>query len=557
LEVNPAEPAMMEIAKYTKSGELLTKRIWLDGDTLRSSGAECRMSQGAACRVEIADVDALAAVIEKLDQNQAIGLGRLRSDLPDKVKILSKAKLNGVARRDIVARTHLNIIFEDGEPALALLDFDTKGMPQSVADKLKQLGGFWMALVSVVPELANVARVTRSSTSSGLYRSDTGAKLPGSDGIHEYIVIADSGDAERFLRVLHDKTWLAGLGWMMVGAGGQLLERSIVDRMVGAAERLIFEAPPNLKPPLKQDRKARRPVAMGGDTLNTIATCPPLSLVQQSNLEDLKAREAQRLAPEARKAREAFIDKQAEALVKRTGVSKAAAAATVARQCDGVLLPDVELPFDDEGLAGSTVADVLADPAKFEGATLADPLEGLEYGSGKAKVLRRADGSPLIHSFAHGRMVYALRYDAAAVRKAMQAADKADVVKTFVAMAMIAEIDVVELEDLRQLGAKLSGKGVRLIDAALQAAREQQAARQAKEARKRAPRSDPRPGIEVPLPDAPWLLQMDVLNEVVGKVTATRPPTRDIDGVTTQARRLPVPDMHSFTEANEEETDDE
>jgi hypothetical protein len=38
------------------------------------------------------------------------------------------------------------------------------------------------------------------------------------------------------------------------------------------------------------------------------------------------------------------------------------------------------LPFDDEELAGVTVADVLADPARFEGATLADPLEGVSYG---------------------------------------------------------------------------------------------------------------------------------------------------------------------------------
>ena len=52
----------------------------------------------------------------------------------------------------------------------------------------------------------------------------------------------------------------------------------------------------------------------------------------------------------------------------------------IARQCRGILLPDVALPFDDADLAGITVADVLADPARFEGATLADPLEGIDYG---------------------------------------------------------------------------------------------------------------------------------------------------------------------------------
>jgi hypothetical protein len=51
---------------------------------------------------------------------------------------------------------------------------------------------------------------------------------------------------------------------------------------------------------------------------------------------------------------------------------------------------------------------------------------------------------------------------------------------------------------------------------------------------------------------------MDVLNDVVGKVTAAVPPLRDIDGITTGVRKLPVPNMHAFTqsEANAEREND-
>ena len=42
---------------------------------------------------------------------------------------------------------------------------------------------------------------------------------------------------------------------------------------------------------------------------------------------------------------------------------------------------------------------------------------------------------------------------------------------------------------------------------------------------------------------------MDVLNDVVGKVTAAVPPLRDIDGITTRVRKLPVPNMHAFTQS--------
>ena len=34
--------------------------------------------------------------------------------------------------------------------------------------------------------------------------------------------------------------------------------------------------------------------------------------------------------------------------------------------------------------------------------------------------MRRADGTPWIHSFAHGRTIYELKHDAASVRKAME-----------------------------------------------------------------------------------------------------------------------------------------
>jgi len=76
------------------------------------------------------------------------------------------------------------------------------------------------------------------------------------------------------------------------------------------------------------------------------------------------------------------------------------------------------LPFDDPELAGTTVGVVLADSARFEGETLADPLEGVSYGACKAKIMRRVDGSLWINRFAHGRARYELRFDAATIRVA-------------------------------------------------------------------------------------------------------------------------------------------
>ena len=146
------------------------------------------MTRGTAERVRVAGVVELGALIEGLTPSQALALGALRADLPDKVEVVSKNRLvNGAARPDIIARTGANIVYHG--PAFALLDYDSKAMPAGVAAELRQRGGFWPSLLTVLPSLGNVARVTRSSTSAGLSRADTGAAIPGSDGIHVFIAI--------------------------------------------------------------------------------------------------------------------------------------------------------------------------------------------------------------------------------------------------------------------------------------------------------------------------------------------------------------------------------
>ena len=75
-------------------------------------------------------------------------------------------------------------------------------MPPAVAARIDELGGFWPALLTVLPELKDVARVMRRSTSAGLSRTDTGEQLPGSGRPAVYVMVQDGADIERFLRTL-------------------------------------------------------------------------------------------------------------------------------------------------------------------------------------------------------------------------------------------------------------------------------------------------------------------------------------------------------------------
>ena len=65
------------------------------------------------------------------------------------------------------------------------------------------------------------------------------------------------------------------------------------------------------------------------------------------------------------------------------------------READqGILLASIELPFDDPELEGKTVVTCSTTLRRYEGETLADPIEGVSYGRCKAKVMRGSEGYP-------------------------------------------------------------------------------------------------------------------------------------------------------------------
>ena len=193
-----------EVTVLTKNRGILSKRISLVDGKVVPDGSACAMGHGRARRVRLAGLAGLAPLIERLGSDQAIALGALHADLGDEVEIATKEELAGAPRDGAVARTAANIRYVDGEPGLVLFDYDTKDMPPEVASKVEALGGFWCALVSVLPSLGAAGRVVRRSTSSGLVNVDTGEALPGSSGVHVYGEEEDAGDTERFLKTVHD-----------------------------------------------------------------------------------------------------------------------------------------------------------------------------------------------------------------------------------------------------------------------------------------------------------------------------------------------------------------
>jgi hypothetical protein len=154
----------------------MSKHISLTSDgKLRSDGSECRMIAGAAARVFAGTAGALAQIIASCRSDQAVALGALNEKISTPVDVTTRNRLK--QNPGSIARAQGFIDYRAGRPAWALIDFDSKGMPDEVKAKIDAAGGMWEALLMVAPELAGAARVSRASTSAGMFHLDQSCSI--------------------------------------------------------------------------------------------------------------------------------------------------------------------------------------------------------------------------------------------------------------------------------------------------------------------------------------------------------------------------------------------
>jgi hypothetical protein len=478
----------VRITRVRKAGNgLLCKRIALGADGRPASdGSPCRMWAGTATRVAIKGASGLADLITELDSSEALILG---DHVAEEATIRLVKDSEADPAQGLYGRTLSTFRFRPGEPAAVLLDFDRKGMPKGVADRLDAAGSFKGAIAELLPDLASYARVIRASTSAGLCNQETGERFPAGGGLHLYLLAKDGADIPRFLRDLQGRAWLAGFGWILVAGRGALLTRSIADITVGSPERLVFEGPPLLVPPLAQDEAERRPIAHDGELIDTRIACPPLTEAQRRQFEALVVA----AKAEAKPVAEASVEAAATELAETRSIDIEKARDVIAASTRGELLSWDSVHFDDDAIGVALVADILAEPERYHGETLADPLEGRDYGRGKCKLYYNGGGDVRINSFAHGGNVYKLRHCPEYMVSRIEEAGE-DAPNVLARLAPFAGgIDAVTRERLRDLAAKVGKVGKRAVNEIVKQA-QAKARIEEKERRARgAPRGDGKP----------------------------------------------------------------
>ena len=371
------------VTVVTSSTGAVNKKIYLrDSKICKDSNA--KIYQGFAKTVPAATSADLSSVLANLKQNEAIALGQLKQ-LGQSFPLTTKAELDaGSIARSKEFFHHSNFV------GWLLLDVDTKDLPADIIEKLA--GRSLLAvLLCVVPELLLTETLVRASSSAGILKPDGSEQE--ATGLHIFIKIADQRQSKILLQLIHDRCWEAGYGFFALAADGKLLERSLVDTAVHGAERLVFEAKPNVLPPLTK-REIPDEVFRGG----------VLNSVREPNHEQvyyLKNEARDLIKPVSRKAKCQYVNDKTEKIMAATGLSRTNASKIVKQRLDGR-----ELAEDDILELGRNkyvkVSDFLDNASGSVG--MPCPIEGSEYGSSTAYFYPVDDHRPYprIISYAHG-----------------------------------------------------------------------------------------------------------------------------------------------------------
>ena len=368
------------------------------------------------------------------------------------------------------------------------------------------------------------------------------------------MLVHDGGDIERFLNDLHDRCWLHGFGWHLIGKAGQLLDRSIVDRAVGYGERLCFEGPPEIVPPLAQDQKKREPEAFDGDAVRSDRVVLPMSEFERHRVSKAKDDSKKALGKSAAEVRNKRDKELAEKISAESGTPMATALRLVKARHRGVLFSGVELQFDHLGTV--TVEAVLVDPDRYVGETLADPMEGVDYGTCKAKVMRDDEGALFIHSFAHGRAFYFLRHDLKSAKAAFEQA-AARTVDDAVAILAQAVLEDDEVDGFAKFVAEKTKAGIRPVRARF---KKEHAEREAK-ARKASmdAKADGRMIRPRPESDRELLPEVTFLDGLLANDSSEEPPMRNASRALVRVEEKEPWALHQLTSdganADDEPTD--
>lgn len=350
-----------------------------------------------------ADMADFVAFLPSLTPAQALGYGICGHD---EARVVTKQTLNLIdvqnepEKTPVVARSSSCFFWPEG-PALLMLDYDPpKGKEPLSRDGLLQL------IYGVCPEIESAPHAVAESASSHIYNGND--CLKGAGGLRVWVAVADGRDIPRAGDALFKRLWLSGHGHIQISKAGSLLVRGLLDQAVWQPERLDFACGAACEAPLEQRRPSPQAFNFEAAPLESHKAIPDLSNAEDRRYKVLVRDAKAELESEAANIREARAQERAEhgavkSKLKGEGRKQfKERLLTVYRGAfNGGQLHDDFVLYPENGEPVS-VAEVLANPIKWNEERFADPLEPDYCNDSRIAYLDTTGEPPYIYTHAHG-----------------------------------------------------------------------------------------------------------------------------------------------------------
>ena len=389
-----ANPRDIKLTVY-EAHQRLSKRYALakDGKTVVKESFTTLSSGGyRVAAVPSDDIPAalqvFGALFDALTYKQAISLGVPRDGSTAGLITTQDKVKDGTAPAGAIPRDLKHF----GWPELALLFLDGDDRD-----------GLFALLCGLYPPLAQVAALVRPSVSACVADPVTGKGLK--TGEHVYLVIDKPERSRDCLHAIMRLAWVHGkgaaAGWLALSKRGDVLIRGPIDAVVGSPERLSYEGAGKLERGLKALPRVSRVIGGSGmldaDALIAYAdqhapeqrfrelvaaakTDPAFVAACAAVKADYRATHIKKGAAQRLKKDPSLTPEAAEA---QAAESFDATEAVGTRDANGrtwIPLADDHVLYWPDGKE-FTVADIKADPAKFNDKECCDPAEGMDYQS--------------------------------------------------------------------------------------------------------------------------------------------------------------------------------
>lgn len=381
------KPDVAYITKYQSAAGRVAKEFTWTGNEVKIV-SQAQIYGGNAVTLRANDPAELKQILDGLAANEAIGLGVLPT-VNQTMPLVTKKHL----RAGAIARTSDFLSYNEGH-GFGLIDADTKDLPESVLSNVT-CSNIIGDILRVVPELNSVGHLIRPSSSAGII--DPHGQSRPATGYHLFFQMEYSPHLPHLLQIMHDRCWVAGLGYFKLSKSGQVLERSPIDLSVAGPERLIFEAPPIVNSPLTRQRPPDR--LMHGGLLDA------LDAPDQDLVEHLKQQAKDAFKPAATQKAKEYEVEQVEKICAKSKVSKTEARRIFRQRMQGCEFSDGDVLETSPGIF-ERVGDFLDRVKSTYG--MPCPIEGSDYGPSNAAFYPSGfhGPEPRIISYAHGVKTY-------------------------------------------------------------------------------------------------------------------------------------------------------